>query len=155
MMAARFNTNGTGRVIVGRRYFNVAQAERAIVLVKRIIADVVSWYDRLLDLQETMEAAQSSDEAGQLSESTKSKVARTAERLHSCLLELDDVGVELEDWETGVVDFPCVAGGREVRLCWQYGDKRIKYWHDIHGCPGGRKSIETLPVADRLGAPVS
>ena len=150
MTMAHRETEKTGRVIVGRRYFSVAQAERALVLVNRIVADMVGWYGRLLDLQERVEAGQSSRNPGDPSESVRSEIVKTADKLHSCLLELDDVGVEFKDWEAGVVDFPCIAGGREVRLCWQYGDEQVSHWHDMHACPVGRKPIVTLPVADKL-----
>jgi len=141
------------KAVVGRRYFNVIHAERALVLVRRIVADMVGWYDRLLELQEAFEAADAGGADREISEGIKSEMSKVAEKLHSCMLELDDVGAEVKDWEAGVVDFPCVAGGREVRLCWQYGQDRICYWHDIHACPGGRKPIETLPVADSIKSP--
>ncbi len=150
MTTAYSAPSSTKKMIVGRRYFSVAQAQCALVLVGRIVADVLSLYARLLDLQEAVEAAES---AG--AEAGRDELVETAEKLHSCLQEMDDVGVELKDWEAGAVDFPCVAGGREVRLCWQYGDERISYWHETHACPDGRQPIETLPVADKLAAPVS
>ncbi|MHC4981727.1 MAG: DUF2203 family protein [Planctomycetota bacterium] len=154
MTTARTDKDDPGRAIVGRRYFNVVQADRTLVLIRRIVADVLGLYHRLLDLHEALEAAESSRPRPRGSEPLKSEIVETANKLHSCLLELDDVGVELSDWEAGLVDFPCIAGGREVRLCWQYADDHVGHWHEIHACPDGRKPIATLPVADGLRASI-
>jgi hypothetical protein len=148
MTTAYSNKSDGTKVIIGRRYFSAAQAQRALVLVRRIAADIVGLYSHLLDLQEAFDATESAGRAGRERERARLEIVGTAQKLHSCLLELDDVGVELKDWEAGVVDFPCIAGGQEVRLCWQCGDERISHWHEIHACPAGRKLIETLPVAD-------
>ncbi len=145
-------------VIVGPRHFNAAQADSALVLIRRIVRDVMDEYDGLVELQETIEAAEYNRHgqivaaAGSEGEAdlARDRLAVMAMRLHGYLEELDEVGAELRDWAVGVVDFPCVAGGREVRLCWRWGEKRIGHWHEVGACPYGRRPISTLPVADGL-----
>jgi len=155
MSAGRSDVKGTRQNVAGRRYFNVEQARRALVLVKRIVADIMSRYQRLLELQEIVDAAESAGPQVDSGEHVRREIAAVADKLHAYLTELDDVGVDLRNWEGGVVDFPCIAGGREVRLCWQYGEPRINHWHEVDACPAGRKTIETLPVADRAAVSIS
>src|SRR5262245_42817132 len=44
-----------------------------------------------------------------------------------------------KDLELGLVDFLGLVGGREVNLCWRYGEKRIGFWHGLDEGFGGRK----------------
>jgi len=140
----------------GKPYFTLAEANRALVLVKRIIGDVVAEYACLLELLEMIEAAESppdsaaegvarpTSEADEYLDRAQEQLARTSRTLRTCLDELDDVGVELTDWSSGSVVFPSVVGGREVDLCWQHGEPRILYWQEAHRPGKRRRPIEAL-----------
>ena len=39
--------------------------------------------------------------------------------------ELRQLGVELKDYFTGLIDFPCWMDGREVYLCWRLGEPEV------------------------------
>lgn len=134
-----------------KRIFTLAEADRAVVLVKRIVADVIGEYARLLDLQEALEVAEADDDAERYEE-TRLALIRSAGRLRTCLTELDNVGVELKDWSLGVVDFPCVAGGRQVCLTWQHGRDRVEHWHEVNAGFACLHPIETLPTAGQYAA---
>ena len=127
-----------------KRSFTLAEANRSLVLVRRVAADVVEAHGRLLDLQEALEAAEVAG-CRQQCEESRLDLIRTAGRLRSFVEELNEIGVELEDWSLGVVDFPSLAGGRSVRLCWQHGQKDVRYWHEANADITGRQPIETLP----------
>ena len=130
-----------------RRHFTAARANLALVLVKRIIADVVTEYKHMLELQESLEAARG-NHAYEQAAWTRQELVRAAGKLCDCLRELEEVGVELKDWSLGVVDFPCIAGSREVYLCWQFGQERIEFWHEVDEDPAVRRHIEDLPLVD-------
>ena len=133
------------QVEVSRRYFTVEQANRALVLVRRIVRDVLEDYQLVLDLQEMLEDRQRHNadaEARQL----QRRIIDRVERLQGFSDELIDIGAEVKDWTTGVVDFPAIANGQEVRLCWRYGEPSIAFWHtDDDGC-AGRRDVASLPV---------
>ena len=130
-----------------RRYFTLARANLALVLVKRVIADVVTEYKQMLELQESLEAARSGQSQEQVA-AAREELVRAAGKLRDCLHELEEIGVELKDWSLGVVDFPSVAGPREVYLCWQFGQECIESWHEIDEDPAVRRPIEELPLVD-------
>jgi hypothetical protein len=46
-----------------------------------------------------------------------------------------------KDLELGLVDFLGLVAGREVNLCWRYGEKEIRFWHGLDEGFGGRKPI--------------
>ncbi len=127
-----------------KRVFSLPEANRALVLVKRIVIDVIFEYSRMIELQEQLEAAEEAGSADQ-SEQTRLDLIRSAGRLRTCLDELDDVGVELKDWALGVVDFPSFAAGREVCLCWQYGQDSVAHWHEVGDSFAARQPVESMP----------
>ncbi len=49
--------------------------------------------------------------------------------------------------EHGLVDFPSTFNGRWVYLCWQRGEDRVGFWHEIDGGYGGRHEISDLESA--------
>ncbi|MFA6134237.1 MAG: DUF2203 domain-containing protein [Phycisphaerae bacterium] len=128
----------------GGRLFTVPEANRALVLVKRIIADIVVGYARLGDLQEAIDAGGEAT-GGNGCDTVRQELLSTVERLQRCMEELDEVGVELVDWSRGIVDFPSAADGRKICLCWQHGQERVAQWHEVDAGSAQRQSIETLP----------
>jgi hypothetical protein len=132
-----------------RKHFTVEQANRALVLLKRVVADVILGYRELHDLQEALDVAQIGHRARQ-ARFYSDRLRNVVARLQTCLDELREVGVEIRDWSLGVVDFPAMAGGREVCLCWQFGEPRVMYWHEMDEGDSGRKPIETLPLCEPM-----
>ena len=135
-----------------RKVFTPDEATRSLVLVRSIVADVVIEHSNLLEEQETIEAAQNGADAGQMHQA-RQRMLRSVDRLRACMKELDLVGGELLDWSLGVVDFPAVANGREIRLCWQYGEHEVTQWHEVGEDCGRRRRIDwTLAKARTTGA---
>ena len=52
-------------------------------------------------------------------------------QLNVQIRRLQDVGVQIKDFERGLVDFPHIRDGREVFLCWELSEDDIEFWHDI------------------------
>lgn len=125
---------------IGQRYFSITEANRALVLVRRIVADIVREYRRLCTLKE---AYQRYDEKGNivLAEQTRQDYVSVFNRLSTPRDELEEIGCELKDYETGLVDFPTRLGGREVLLCWKLGEESIEYWHEVDAGYEGRRRI--------------
>jgi hypothetical protein len=56
--------------------------------------------------------------------------------------ELEGLGVQLKDFERGLVDFPSLRDGRVVLLCWQLGEgDELEWWHDIDAGFAGRTPL--------------
>ncbi|OGR96360.1 MAG: hypothetical protein A2902_07215 [Elusimicrobia bacterium RIFCSPLOWO2_01_FULL_64_13] len=60
--------------------------------------------------------------------------------------ELDgvmDLGCVLKDLDAGLVDFPHILepNDEEVFLCWKYGEKKVRFWHEIDKGFSARKPI--------------
>jgi hypothetical protein len=56
--------------------------------------------------------------------------------------ELEALGVQLKDFERGLVDFPSLREGRVVLLCWQLGEgDHLEWWHDMEAGFSGRTPL--------------
>lgn len=56
--------------------------------------------------------------------------------------ELEDLGVQLKDFDRGLVDFPSLREGRVVLLCWQLGEgDELEWWHDMDSGFSGRTPL--------------
>jgi hypothetical protein len=56
--------------------------------------------------------------------------------------EIDAIGVQVKDLDTGLLDFPCEIDGEIVLLCWKLGESRIDYWHTVEDGFRGRQPID-------------
>ena len=130
-----------------RRLFTLDHANHALVLVRRIVGDIVRDYAWLLEFAEALEAAGSNDNSPYIRR-TREALYRKAVQLRLYLMELEEVGVELKDWALGIVDFPSIASGREICLCWRFGQKKISTWHKADEDPAIQRSLEALPAED-------
>ena len=55
---------------------------------------------------------------------------------------LEKTGVVIKSIDQGLLDFPSQRFDEDVWLCWKYGEKEIKFWHDQDSGFMGRKPIE-------------
>jgi len=63
------------------------------------------------------------------------------------IAEIDAIGVQVKDLDTGLLDFPCQINGEIVLLCWKLGEGRIDYWHTVESGFRGRQ-----PIDERFGS---
>ncbi len=66
---------------------------------------------------------------------------RQAARL---LERINDLGVQIKDVATGLIDFPCLRRGEEVLLCYRLGEPEIAFWHDLESGFAGRRPLSEL-----------
>jgi hypothetical protein len=68
-------------------------------------------------------------------------IDKATRELRGALGDILATGGVPKDLELGLVDFLGLVGGREVNLCWRYGEKRVRFWHGLDEGFGGRKAI--------------
>lgn len=61
--------------------------------------------------------------------------------IQKALQEIADMGGVPKDLELGLVDFLHVRDGREVNLCWKYGEREIRFWHRLDEGYSARKPL--------------
>jgi hypothetical protein len=67
-----------------------------------------------------------------------------ADALTKFLMGIQEIlghGIEIKDFERGLCDFPHERDGKIVYLCWQRGEERIEWWHDLDAGFAGRQPL--------------
>jgi hypothetical protein len=64
------------------------------------------------------------------------------QRAKDALSEIDAIGVQVKDIETGLLDFPFVLDDEIVLLCWKLGEADISFWHTTESGFGGRQRLD-------------
>jgi hypothetical protein len=132
------------------RSYTVEQANRALPLVRRIVDDIVAqyrrWQDRVRELESLNAARTAADDVPRAAE-LESEIQSLAAEIEGFRRELRDLGLEVKDYERGLVDFPGVVDGREVFLCWRIGEPAVQFWHDKDAGFAGRRPIPLQPGA--------
>jgi hypothetical protein len=50
-------------------------------------------------------------------------------------------GCFVKDMNAGLVDFLAKRDGRDVYLCWRYGEPQVAHYHDLHTGYNGRQPV--------------
>ena len=71
----------------------------------------------------------------------EAEVTAAAPRAEALLRRLFELGVEVKDPLTGLIDFRSLRQGQEVYLCWRLGEQHIAWWHDLDSGVRGRRRL--------------
>ena len=66
------------------------------------------------------------------------------DRMQAGVVRIDEMGITLREIETGLIDFPALATGRQIWLCWRLGEGDIGWWHELSDGFGGRQELSEL-----------
>ena len=76
-------------------------------------------------LESLLKRAIEGKQAAEQVESSLSELARES------VAEMDAIGVQVKDLDTGLLDFPCRLDDQVVLLCWRMGEPSIEHWHAV------------------------
>jgi hypothetical protein len=74
----------------------------------------------------------------------KLRMQGVIDQMAAAVARIDALGITLRDIERGLIDFPALVGGRQVWLCWQLGEGRVGFWHELEGGFGARRPLAEL-----------
>lgn len=118
-----------------KRYYSVAEANAMLPLLRSILRDITELAVSLEDRHQRLLRLKNSGSVDRAhAEEVQEVVAefeRDQERMRDFEDELRNLQVELKDYVTGLVDFPCWLDGREVYLCWRLGEAEVSHWHEL------------------------
>lgn len=65
-------------------------------------------------------------------EQLSTKIATNYQKVQAGLDKLNQLGVQVKDIDTGLVDFPAAREGRVINLCWKTDEPAIGWWHEVY-----------------------
>ena len=132
------------------RFFKLAEAERLLPEVEVVLRSIIQFREDYGRAEEELSRLlqQISTAGGMIP--PRERIAQLRHRkdaaarsLQSSLERLEEIGCQLKDVETGLIDVPTLYHGREVLLCWRLGEPKIAFWHGVEDGFRGRQPIDS------------
>src|SRR3954447_8892512 len=133
------------------RFYGIDEANEAIPNVERILItlrdqleEVTAARDRLLDL--TPEDGSPAPEAAEEKALVKLRMQGLIDQMQAGVARLVELGIELRDIRTGLIDFPALLTGQPIWLCWRLGEPEVSHWHREDEGFSKRRPLTELPA---------
>ena len=124
------------------KIFTVQEANALLPNVRTIVGKIQRAHRNLSRYSEEAKKAAEAAERGGGGFPDGVAYAAILTELTLQLSELEGLGVQLKDFERGLVDFPSLRDGRVVLLCWQLGEAdELEWWHDVDAGFAGRTPL--------------
>lgn len=72
----------------------------------------------------------------------RAEVETQMQRLRETINEIDEIGVQVKDLDSGLLDFPYRLDDEVVLLCWRVGETAIEHWHTVDSGFQGRQPVD-------------
>jgi hypothetical protein len=124
------------------KIFTLQEANALLPNVREILSQIQRAHRSLSIFKgEALKAAEAAEQGGG---GVRDGVlyAQVLSDLTAHISELEALGVQLKDFERGLVDFPSLRDGKVVLLCWQMGEgDELEWWHDVDSGFAGRTPL--------------
>jgi hypothetical protein len=130
------------------RYYSIDEANDRLpdvqVLLEQLRADRDALALEQQDQQLRSATNGSSDHASEVA-AAATRIRTLVSRMRDTVIRLDAWDVTLRDIGTGLIDFPALASGRPIWLCWRLGEPdTIRWWHEYDTGIAGRQPLAEL-----------
>lgn len=122
------------------RYFSVEEANQVVRQIQPLLSKILEIRQRVLERRpELIPLLQKV--RGNGGNRQASELVDEFRRLEELVELIQASGAIVKDINQGLIDFPHWRDGREVYLCWQFGEDEIRYWHEIDTGYAGRQPL--------------
>jgi hypothetical protein len=130
------------------QYFGIDAANERLVELQPLLEQLRADRDRIAEIKQELDRRRetngSSDHAQELAE-LEDEIRQAVRRMQMSVAQIDVWGVTLRDISTGLIDFPALAMGRPIWLCWRIGDgDQIGWWHEANAGFDSRQPLSEL-----------
>ena len=124
------------------KIFSLKEANSLLPTVRQILRNIQTTHARVVSYKEAAKHAAAGAELGGGGLTGGGRYVRALFKLAASAGELEALGVQLKDYERGLIDFPSLRDGRVILLCWQLGEgDHLEWWHDVDAGFAGRQPL--------------
>lgn len=129
------------------RYFTVDEVNDILPELSPVLGELLERRARVVRETEN-DVALFTDYRSDIGGALPSEIAGEIIVIERLLDKVRAYGCEIKDLNGGLIDFLAKKeGGREVYLCWRYGEPpEIRYYHELHTGFGGRREIRPSDI---------
>lgn len=140
------------------RYFNLLDAEKLLPEIERLLRTLIEAkgdYEgneaELAQINQRIALAGGMVPPRERINHLRSRKDAAGRALKAAFERVQEIGCQVKDLETGLIDFPTLYRGKEVYLCWKLGENGIGYWHHVEDGFRGRRPIDGEFLANHHG----
>jgi hypothetical protein len=115
------------------RFYGIDEANLLLAEVKPLLESLRDDRDAVAEAQRELVRVRttngSADHAEDLAR-REGEIREIVRRMQASVIALDHWGIVLRDIGSGLIDFPALANGRPIWLCWRLGEADIGWWHE-------------------------
>jgi hypothetical protein len=122
------------------RYFTLEEANALLPLIEPLMGQLLEKRARAVRLAREIQPILADirlDVGGPI----PSELAQEFEVIETLLAEIQGFGCIVKDMNGGLLDFLSERDGRDVYLCWRYGEPMISHYHELHTGFNGRRPV--------------
>lgn len=140
------------------RFYDIDQANEVLPEVERILLDLRDQRAELIRLRDAVLQASGLDRGGATDHPAtdapgsgaadmrlmRLRMQGLIDQMQAGVTRLVERDVTLREIETGLIDFPALASGRQIWLCWRLGEGEVDWWHELDDGFTGRQHLADL-----------
>lgn len=115
------------------RFYGIDEANERLAEVRPLLEQLRADRTAVAEAQRELVKARQTNGSAEHAEDLARREAELREivrRMQAAVTEIDGWGITLRDIGSGLVDFPALANGRPIWLCWRLGEEDIGWWHE-------------------------
>jgi hypothetical protein len=130
------------------RYFAIDEANTLLRDARPVLEQLRDDRNRVAEIQAELQRERETNGSAEHAEQMATREQELRELVRDMqhgVAQIDVWGITLRDIGTGLIDFPALANGRPIWLCWRLGDgDRIDWWHEANTGFDSRQPLSEL-----------
>jgi hypothetical protein len=124
------------------KYFTVEEANALLPTIEPMVSVLLEKRARVTRIGQTMPHLLRDIHSG-IGTPETSTMVQEFEKIDRLIRQIQSYGCVVKSINAGLIDFLADHKGRDVYLCWQYGETTITHFHDLDAGFNGRQPIQT------------
>lgn len=128
-------------------FYDIDDANARLTELRPLLESLRSDRDTIADAQAELlrfRATNGNTEHASELRQRQADIREIVRRMEQAVGRIEAWGVTLRDIQSGLIDFPALANGRPIWLCWRLGEGDIEWWHEQDEGFGGRRPLAEL-----------
>jgi hypothetical protein len=125
------------------RLFSLDEANALLPELREILTELAGAMETLEQLEGELTALRRKvrQNGHNLSAEPLSREQSARETIARVVARVEEIGCELKDPRTGLIDFPSRREGRTIYLCWKLDEPAVRFWHPLETGFAGRQPL--------------
>lgn len=128
------------RVTMKPRKFTIEEANALLPVIEPLLGQLLERRARVVVARKEL-GALLDDLHVNVGSAALTEIANEFEKIRQLAARIQSHGCFLKDTNAGLVDFLAEIDGREVFLCWRYGEPEVSFYHELHTGYNGRQPV--------------